>query len=224
MILKLINIFLSFPRTIYFNLRYLPLSQALKLPIWIANNVRIRNMYRGGITLQSGASLGLIRIGYHKVDAIDIYSLHTVIDIHDGGKWILDSDAHIGHGAILCVKNGGTLKCGENFAISGTTSIVCSDNITIGNNVQFSWDTLVMDSDAHFILDKDGSETNNTRPITIGNKVWIAAKTTILKGTTIGDNCVVGAASVLNKEYIGDNSIIAGSPARIIKEIGGWHL
>ena len=198
--------------------------QAVKLPVWIANNVRIRNLYRGGIILQNRASLGLVRIGYHKVDAIDIYSLHTIIDVQRGGQLIFESDAHIGHGAILCVKNDALLKCGQNFAISGTTSIVCYNKISIGNDVQFSWDTLVMDSDAHVILDTENNEMLNSVPISIGNKVWIAAQNTILKGTVIKDNCVVAASSLLNKEYNDANSIIAGAPARIVKKIGGWHL
>ena len=55
----------------------------------------------------------------------------------------------------------------------------------------------------------------------IGNKVWMAAKTTILKGTKIGDNCIVGIGSLTNKDYNCSNMIIAGSPAKPIKEIKG---
>lgn len=46
---RTIKILLSIPKTIYFNFRYLPIRQALKLPIWLAPNVRVKNMYKGGI-------------------------------------------------------------------------------------------------------------------------------------------------------------------------------
>ena len=221
---RLSSIILSIPRTVWFNFRFLPLKYAIKLPIWIANNVRIRNLRRGGIILNSNdIHPGLIRIGYHKVEAIDIYSLHTILDVRNDGRIICNGDVHVGHGAILSVK-GGTLTLGMHFAISGNTSIVCCQKISIGDNVQFSCDSLVMDSDDHFILDEQGIEKPNTAPIIIGNDVWIAAKTLILKGTYVGNNCVIAASSILNKEYKESNKLIAGAPAKIVKSIGGWHL
>lgn len=53
-------------------------------------------------------------------------------------------------------------------------------------------------------------------PITIGNNVWLASGVTILPGVTLGDNVVVGASSVVTKSF-GDNVVLAGNPARIIK-------
>lgn len=215
---------LSTPRSIWFNFKYLPFKEAIHLPIWIANNVRIRNLYKGGIKLQGNIVLGTIRIGYHCADAVDTYSVHTIIDIQKQGLLVFEGDAHIGHGAIICVKQQGTLTVGKNFAISGTTRLVCTQNISIGDNVQFSWDTLVMDSDAHKIWDKNNVEFKNNEPITIGNNVWIAANCTLLKGTVIQDNCVIASNSLLNKSYPCSNRIIGGMPARELKEIGGWKL
>lgn len=215
---------LSVPRSIWFNFRYLPFKEAIHLPIWIANNVRIRNLYKGGIELQGNVSIGIIRIGYHCADVIDTYSVHTIIDIQKKGKLVFKGDAHIGHGAVICIKEQGILTLGKNFAISGTTRLVCSQNIYIGDDVQFSWDTLVMDSDAHKIWDKNNIELINSGTIKIGNKIWIAANCTILKGTDIKDNCVIASNSLLNKSYKYPNRIIGGIPASEIKEIGGWKL
>ena len=221
---KYLSIVFSIPRTLWFNLRYLPFFKAIKLPIWIANNVKIRNMHKNGIILTNNKiHIGLIRIGYHKVDAIDTYSLHTIIDIRPTACIIFNGDAHIGHGAILSVQSG-TLTLGKNFSISGNTCIICNKYIEIGENVQFSWNSLVMDNDAHYILDVDGTEPSNSEPVIIGNNVWIAAETTILKGTQVPDKCVIGAKSLLNKKYNEPMSLIAGSPAKSIKKIGGWHL
>lgn len=220
---KWLRIVLAMPRTIYFNLRYLPLKQAIYLPIWIANNVRLRDMYRGGIVIDAPVRMAMIRIGFHQVDAICFYSLKTILNIHQPGKLVFKGEAHIGHGAIIsCV--GGVMTVGDNFAVSGNTSFVCYKEITIGRDVQFAWDSLVMDSDAHKIYNQEGVRMNEDKPVIIGDKVWLACQNTVLKGSMIGNNCVVGANSLLNKAYAEDGVIIAGSPARIVKRISGWEL
>jgi len=52
----------------------------------------------------------------------------------------------------------------------------------------------------------------------IGNNVWLADSVTVCKGVTIGDNCVVGAASVVTRD-LAPNTIAAGNPAKPIGEI-----
>lgn len=220
---KLLAIALAIPRTIYFNFRYLPIYQAIHLPIWLATNVRVRNMYRGGIVIDAPVRMAMIRVGFHQVDAICIYSLKTILNIQKPGKWVLKGEAHIGHGAIISCM-GGVMTVGDNFAVSGSTSFVCYKEITVGRDVQFAWDSLVMDSDAHKIYASNGIRMNEDRPIIIGDKVWLACQNTLLKGTMIGNNCVVGACSLLNKNYVEDGAIIAGSPAQVVKQISGWEL
>lgn len=65
------------------------------------------------------------------------------------------------------------------------------------------------------IEDNKYTFTNFSRPVKIGSKCWIGARSTILPGVTIGDNVVVGAGSLVNKD-IPDNSIAVGSPIKII--------
>ena len=220
---KVFTIILSLPRTVWFNLRYLPFRQALRLPVWLAPNVRVKELYRGGIVIYS-AGFNSTHIGFHNADAVDCYGSHTVISVEKGGIWHVSNDMHIGRGAIIHVKKGGRLSVGRNFAISGTTSIICSNSIEIGNDVQFSWNSLVMDSDAHRIYGEDEKLVNPSAPISIGNKVWIAANTSILKKAGIGDNCVVAGNSLVNRKIEGSNQIVAGIPAKPIKKISSWEL
>lgn len=165
-----LKIILSLPKTIWFNFRYLPLRQAINLPIWIANNVRIKELHKGCLNLQGILKNGLIRIGYHEANGVDAYSAHTIINVGKLGKIILKSDAHIGQGAILCVQDNGILSLGSHFAISGTTSIICSKSITFGNDVQLSWNSMIMDSDAHKIFDENGKLINPPQDIKIIRK------------------------------------------------------
>ena len=57
------------------------------------------------------------------------------------------------------------------------------------------------------------------KPITVGNNVWFGAEVTVCPGVTIGDNCVIGAGSVVTRN-IPANSIAAGNPCRVIRHIG----
>lgn len=56
------------------------------------------------------------------------------------------------------------------------------------------------------------------KPVSIGNDVWIGAGVSILPGVKIGNNCVIGAGSVVNKD-IPDNSLAVGNPCKVIKQI-----
>ncbi len=58
-------------------------------------------------------------------------------------------------------------------------------------------------------------------PVTIGNNVWIGANVTILPNVTIGDHCVIGAGSVVTKD-IPANTVAAGNPCRVLREIGEY--
>ena len=58
----------------------------------------------------------------------------------------------------------------------------------------------------------------NSKPITIGNDVWIGGNCTILPGVTIGNNVIIAAGAVVTKD-IPDNCVAAGVPAKVIKQL-----
>lgn len=110
------------------------------------------------------------------------------------------------------IKDG--LSVGENVKIEGGVSIDPSFPwlVTIGNDVTIAPDCL--------ILCHDGSTktfVGNSRigKVTIGDKVFIGAKSIILPNVTIGNNVVIGSGSVVTKS-IQDGVVVAGSPARTI--------
>lgn len=59
----------------------------------------------------------------------------------------LNREVAFGHGSRICATKNGTLSIGKHFINTTITTIVCDNNITFGNNVLVSWDTLVMDTD-----------------------------------------------------------------------------
>jgi acetyltransferase-like isoleucine patch superfamily enzyme len=76
-----------------------------------------------------------------------------------------------------------------------------------------------MDTDWHSIQDIKTLEIfPKTKPISIGNNVWIGTRAVILKGGRIPDGCIVGANSLITKQFDKNNAIIAGNPAKVLKE------
>ena len=55
-------------------------------------------------------------------------------------------------------------------------------------------------------------------PITIGDNAWFGGNVTVLPGVTLGNNVVVGAGAVVTKSF-GDDVVLVGNPAHVIKEI-----
>ena len=121
------------------------------------------------------------------------------------------------YGADIILFKGAKLNLGSGF-FNSNIKIRCHERIEIGEDVAISHDVTIMDSDAHEGL-WEGYE--KTKPIKIGNHVWIGTRVTILKGVTIGDNAIIAAGSVVTKD-VPNNTIVAGVPAKVIKTNINW--
>lgn len=66
-----------------------------------------------------------------------------------------------------------------------------------------------------------GKRINPSKDITVGERVWIGSKVSVLKGVEIGDSSIVGSGSVVTGKYE-SNVVIAGNPAKIIKRQIDW--
>ena len=221
----MIDILFSIPKTLYFCFCYLPIKQAVKLPIWIHFRTKVKCPKNNHISLKISSSIrfAMIRVGFHLVPAKDP-NVGSSICIESGGRLEFKGEAHIGRGSRIFVARGGNLILGDNFAISASSTILCYKKMIFGNDIQFSWDCLVMDSDTHSIYDEEGNRFNEDKQIIVGNKVWIGCGVTVLKGSVIPNNCVIGAKSVVSTNNFLSDSIIVGNPAKSIKKIGKWEL
>jgi galactoside O-acetyltransferase len=111
------------------------------------------------------------------------------------------------------------------------TTVLASTSITIGDDVMIAGECYITDNDGHSldwrirrndVMDrkkgfKDWKHVGMA-PVKIGNDVWIAPKCIILKGVSIGDAAVIAAGSVVTKD-VPPRTIVAGNPAKIVREI-----
>lgn len=113
---------------------------------------------------------------------------------------------------------GYNIRVGKNFYANFNLVILDEAPVTFGDNV-FVAPNCGFYTAGHPI---DAKERNRgleyARPIMVGNNVWIGAGVSVLPGVTIGDNCVIGAGSVVNRD-IPSNTLAAGNPCKVIKII-----
>jgi acetyltransferase-like isoleucine patch superfamily enzyme len=149
------------------------------------------------------------------------------------------SEFTVGEGSIFQARVsadriGSVVKVGRNSFVGGT-HLVCAERIEIGDDVLIAWGGTIVDHDSHSLIwsqrQHDVLDTFEGRkdwshvrvlPVVIGNRAWIGFNVTILRGVTIGEGAVVGACSVVTKD-VAPYSVVAGNPARFIREIALVH-
>lgn len=114
------------------------------------------------------------------------------------------------------------LTIGARCSIGRGTSIVARRRIEIGDDVTIAPNVYITDHN-HAYADVDqpiGTQYPTHDPVRIGSGTWIAAGATVLPGTSIGRNVVVGAGAVV-RGTVEDHSVVAGNPARVVRRLVG---
>jgi acetyltransferase-like isoleucine patch superfamily enzyme len=134
-------------------------------------------------------------------------------------------DNSIGRNIKSCLRadDRSEIVIGDNVGMSNV-SIWAKLSIEIGDNVKIGADTIVVDSDMHsldYIHRRDPKEdvaNAKKKSVSIGNDVFIGARSIICKGVNIGDRSIIGAGSVVVCNIPADE-IWAGNPARFLKKL-----
>lgn len=136
-------------------------------------------------------------------------SPHTEITLNNTARLHIGKHFRMRDGAKIRVRDGAICTIGDNTSINSNNIIVCHEAISIGDNVQFSPNVQVYDHDHDFRVEGGITAMRyKTSQIVIGNDVWIGANSVILRGTEIGDNCVIGAGCILKGIFPAGSVII----------------
>lgn len=133
--------------------------------------------------------------------------------------FVCEGDFKLYQGASIYVAPGAKLVVHGGSFLNTNATLNCFHYIEIGKGCAISDNVCIADSDTHCI---DGQKDRVMAPVIIGDHVWIGKNVTVLKGVTIGSGAVIGAGSVVTKD-VPSNTVVAGNPARPIKEIESWR-
>ena len=113
---------------------------------------------------------------------------------------------------------GKNISVGENFYTNHNVIILDGAKVSFGDNVFIAPDCVFSTAGHPLDTDQRNQGLEIALPITVGNNVWIGTHVSVLPGVTIGNDVVIGAGSVVNRD-IPDGVVAAGSPCRVIRKI-----
>ncbi|MFA0116635.1 hypothetical protein AB4392_02915 [Vibrio breoganii] len=146
----------------------------------------------------------------------------SYINISKHGKLSVNNDFILGQNIQIMISKNASLVFGgkQKSSGSGITSdckILVAEYVEIGEDSIIAWGCVITDSDWH-----DIEGTIRTKPVYIGKHVWLGHGVSILKGTRIAPDSIVGAKSLVSGAYTQPATLLAGSPAKIIKQNVTW--
>lgn len=137
---------------------------------------------------------------------------------------IIEDSVSYKRGHLRVVGDNQTFRIGQ-FTTIEKCYFLCAEgcDITVGEHCMFSYDIVVRTTDAHSVLDLQTRERiNQAKSIHIGNHVWIGAEVMVTKGVSLPDDCIVGARSICNRSIEEAHTVIAGTPAKVVKRGVTW--
>ncbi len=146
--------------------------------------------------------------------------------ILENGKLKLQEHAHIQ--AEILVRFGGECEIGARTSINGGSELRCEEKLAIGAFCLISYDVCIYDTNAHSTdaqerreaILRDAVELIKpvTKPISIGDDVWIGKGATIIKGVTLGSRSIVGIRTTVPSGTYGEDSrIVSAKPVQLNK-------
>ena len=196
--------------TLLLNLRSFDFLTALNFPIFVYNNVETITL--GSIIIDVPLKRGMIKIGNQPMKAL------CKTKIRYQGKMIFHGETDIWGGSII--EGNGILEFGDKTRLGENVRIMCFNHIKFCGYNAIGYDTVLMDTDFHFLLDVNKKTVKrNSLPIVIGEGTWLSSNCKIMKGSQLPSNSIVVGGSLINANFreTGQYQIFAGTPAKPIR-------
>lgn len=166
------------------------------------------------------------------------FSIKFLANPEDRSYFRIGTDGFLNCHVVFEARSG-SVDIGDRCYIGVGSTIICRDEVTIGDDVTIAWDVMIYDHDSHSLDWQDRSDAvrhfydhygepgcfdtidwKNVRsaPINIERRVWIGFGTVVLKGVTIGEGAVVAARSVVTRN-VEPYTVVAGNPAREVRRL-----
>ena len=212
------RLLLGIPKSVYANFKYLPVRQAIRLPILVSDKTRFIGTKGRVEIVEDHVRPGMFRVG---LDGSGTAScLPTRLEIN--GVLRVEGRVRIGGGcSVTTIDENSRISLGRNTIIMGESRIMSSRLVQIGRDCMISWGVQIMDTDWHSLY-VDDRLINQDEDVVIGDRVWICSNVTVLKGSAIPNESIIAASSTISSSWNQERCIVAGLPLTIIKTDATW--
>lgn len=184
-------------------------------PYWLLKlHERFERWYAAHFLAPQFESLGRGAV-FMKPWNVHVHGKHVTVG--DNIHVVTDSHRKVAFSTWTLEGHQGRISLGDNVLVCPGDRFDSASSITVGDNCMFAAGVYVTDADWHDIYDRT-RPVGATRPVVLGNNVWVGDGAIVCKGVTIGENTVIGAGSVVASD-IPAGVIAAGNPARVIKPL-----
>jgi len=205
-------------KTIYFNFRSLPFSQAVKLPIWLYRPHIVS--CKGKVILGGAIRSGMIRMGFNMVS---IYPRNGVT-IENRGVMVFNGRCSIGNDSYISVGRHRKIVFGDRCTATASLKLASHCGITFGDKVSIGWNCMFIDTDFHRLTRVDGKKVKAYGEIKVGNNVWFGNNCTVMKNTMIPDFTTIAAGSMLVGRLDTPEKVVIGNKRTIeVLKSGIWR-
>lgn len=205
--------------SVIFNFRHLPFSQAARLPI-LLRKARLRNC-SGKFIFNCPVRFGLVKFG---VNNVSLYP-DSGISLENRGTIVFNGYLSVGNASAISVDETGVLEFGEKVIATSSLKIACYHSIKLNDNILIGWDCMMIDTDFHKLKYTDQKRySKGYGSIAVGSNTWVANNCKLYKNSTIPENCVIGADTIIHGPVdCQPYSLITTEISTIVKTVGIYH-
>ena len=143
----------------------------------------------------------------------------TRIRMERGAKLIVNEECSFGAGSNVEIYEGAIFEVGK-LNSNAELTIICGEKISLGSPVNIARNATVRDTSGHLLATPGYKKS---KPVVIGNHVWICTESTVMPGVSIGDGAVVGACSYVTKK-VPAFTIVQNNPATEVAQIKYFRM
>lgn len=207
-ITNIIKILRYLPWTLYFNFKFLPFNQAIKLPVLLYKPQMQNNT--GKYIIRGKVSYGMIRLGFPTVSIFP----NTGIILENRGTIVFQGKCKIGNNSAISLGEKGYMTLGNGFVCSTGLKLICYNKVDIGEVVRIGWNVVIMDTDFHSMKLVDSTKkSKGYGPISIGNHIWIGSFCKIYKHSVIPDWCTVSSNTIVKQPIVAQSYSVIYNPS-----------
>ena len=199
--------------SVIFNFKYLPLRQAIKLPILVYKAHFLK--LNGSVEIDSERLYrGMIKLGFPRAATYP----NTGITWRNQGKVIFKGSCTIPNECYVIVGRQATLTFGDDFNANAGLKLVSNCKITFGNHARVGWAVTIMDTNFHPLYDMEKKKFKKAfSPIIIGDYNWFGTQCYIMHGVHTPERCIFGARSILTRGGKYESYCVhGGSPIHVL--------